>query len=34
MIQPIKQVKWRSLVSEQKEGGQSVAAFFSRAGAA
>ena len=27
MIQPIKQVKWRSLVSEQEESGQSVAAF-------
>jgi hypothetical protein len=27
MIQPIKQVKWRSLVSEQKESGQSIAAF-------
>jgi transposase-like protein len=27
MIQPIKQVKWRSLVSEQAESGQSVAAF-------
>lgn len=29
MIQPIKQVKWRSLVSEQEESGQSVAAFCS-----
>jgi hypothetical protein len=27
MIQPIKQVKWRSLVSKQEESGQSVAAF-------
>ena len=27
MIQPIKQVKWRSLVSEQEESGQTVAAF-------
>ena len=27
MIQPIKQVKWRNLVSEQKESGQRVAAF-------
>ena len=27
MIQPTKQVKWRSLVSEQEESGQSVAAF-------
>ena len=27
MIQPIKQVKWRSLVSEQEESGQSIAAF-------
>ena len=27
MIQPIKQVKWRSLVSEQEESGQAVAAF-------
>ena len=27
MIQPIKQVKWRSLVAEQEESGQSGAAF-------
>ena len=27
MIQPIKQEKWRSLVSEQQESGQSGAAF-------
>ena len=27
MIQPTKQVKWRSLISEQEESGQSVAAF-------
>jgi hypothetical protein len=27
MIQPIKQVKWRSLVSEQEASGQSVVAF-------
>ena len=27
MIQPKKQVKWRSLVSEQEESGRSVAAF-------
>ena len=27
MIQPGKQVKWRSLISEQEESGQSVAAF-------
>jgi len=27
MIQPGKQVKWRSLVAEQKESGQSAAAF-------
>jgi transposase-like protein len=27
MIQPIKRVKWQSLVSEQEESGQSVAAF-------
>ena len=27
MIQPIEQVKWRSLVSEQEESGQSMAAF-------
>jgi len=27
MIQAIKQVKWRSLVSKQEESGQSVAAF-------
>jgi len=27
MIQPIKQVKWQSLVSEQRESGQSMAAF-------
>ena len=27
MIQPIKRVKWRSLVSEQEESEQSVAAF-------
>jgi len=27
MIQPIKRVKWRSLVSEQEESGQSAAAF-------
>jgi hypothetical protein len=27
MIQPTKQVKWRSLVSEQEESGQSIAAF-------
>jgi hypothetical protein len=27
MIQPIKQVKWRSLVSEQEESGQSIATF-------
>ena len=27
MSQPEKQVKWRSLIAEQKESGQSVAAF-------
>jgi hypothetical protein len=27
MIQPNKQAKWRSLVSEQEESGQSIAAF-------
>ena len=27
MIQPIKQEKWRSLLSEQEESGQSVAGF-------
>jgi hypothetical protein len=27
MIQPTKQVKWQSLISEQEESGQSVAAF-------
>ena len=27
MIQPTKQVKWRSLVSKQEESGQSVASF-------
>ena len=27
MIQPKKQAKWRSLVSEQEESGQSIAAF-------
>lgn len=27
MIQPTKQMKWRSLVSEQEESGQSIAAF-------
>ena len=27
MIQPGKQVKWRSLISEQEESGQTVAAF-------
>lgn len=29
MIQPTKQVKWKSLVSEQEESGQSVTAFCS-----
>jgi transposase-like protein len=32
MSQPEKQVKWRSLIAEQKESGQSVAAFCRRRG--
>ena len=32
MSQPEKQVKWRGLIAEQKESGQSVAAFCRRRG--
>lgn len=32
MSQPEKQAKWRSLIAEQKESGQSVAAFCRRRG--